>query len=738
MVCEDMADIDNLLNLVKLQVNKIVIDIAKLQSEDKIKAFDYLDESLKAIKSSTSRSEKRNIEEERRCGLKRARLDQFVRDTDEAAKVKVLADGAVRVHSEEQQQAGVEVVTLEEDGETTQIQQQEPDKYAFQFPSQQGQLPSCRRPGPTRDRVAAEDSAVNAAVRVVPSDHDYAVLARDGVQQQPEVVTLEEEDGGGVGQAQEMQLEWQPVQWNRDAVFDRPGRHQQLSHPLNLGAAVPVPISNRERTEKLQGWDIETQTATDSISFENRNGSIRNMDDCSKSHDSNSFDSIAADIFGKFPCPESNCDKTFTKRWSLKEHFGSHTGEWTCKECHSVLANKRNFGKHMESFHGNPSNPQLISRHTNIERKTEQVLDVETEQALVVIQEQNGEYSVKQLVSHSRKVVPSQNKSIDGEFEVDSSGKFLCPHTGCEKSFTRKFNVRDHFGFHTNYAKVKCNICQLVLSNKRSLKRHLLCLHGLNQEVQSSAVETEQEVVQILDTVSDSLKPTNGSLNLSSSTFKARDSKSCQNITPSLIEGTRYLKPLKAAVMEQVDGEGKFSCRECEQKLSSPWCLKRHIERKHISHPAEEVIPSLEAMRAEEDSVQLKLNELYQLSEPEFGVVDLKSITEEEIGGVGTSDKGFTCSKCDKKFTRRWILKQHMETHTGKHKCTVCQLVLANQFSLRRHQKSQHECSEQKEAEAPLEHDEMLKMEQDLKAELESGTLRNDSLATSVEDLSYN
>ncbi|KAI9332886.1 hypothetical protein DFJ73DRAFT_630162 [Zopfochytrium polystomum] len=65
---------------------------------------------------------------------------------------------------------------------------------------------------------------------------------------------------------------------------------------------------------------------------------------------------------------------------------------------------------------------------------------------------------------------------------MSGSGKaYICPNSGCSKSFTRRYNLQSHLRCHSGERPYCCDLCSLTFSRKHDLRRHTRSLHSVDR-----------------------------------------------------------------------------------------------------------------------------------------------------------------------------------------------------------------------------------------------------------------
>ena len=74
----------------------------------------------------------------------------------------------------------------------------------------------------------------------------------------------------------------------------------------------------------------------------------------------------------------------------------------------------------------------------------------------------------KALEGHSYEIKPNPNPK-----QSDSKHLYICKYDGCDKVFTKTYNLIYHFRVHTKEKPFKCDLCHKTFSQKGNLVRHM-------------------------------------------------------------------------------------------------------------------------------------------------------------------------------------------------------------------------------------------------------------------------
>ena len=180
----------------------------------------------------------------------------------------------------------------------------------------------------------------------------------------------------------------------------------------------------------------------------------------------------------------------------------------------------------------------------------------------------------------------SKNPTEYELLEVDTSGKFICSVDGCEKSYTKRYSLREHISCH--YEAIKCKKCDLNLSSKRSLRRHLERTHGDKETTESAGDNMHKMDAQNQNKIIQASNPNSNVLNPESALTLQENTKSVEadvdNRFPCIQCGFRA--STKVSLKKHIGiHTGEFFCTHCRTILGSKPALDRHSKTFHEIKP---------------------------------------------------------------------------------------------------------------------------------------------------------
>nr|CAD7456644.1 unnamed protein product [Timema tahoe] len=140
----------------------------------------------------------------------------------------------------------------------------------------------------------------------------------------------------------------------------------------------------------------------------------------------------------------NQCHKMFKHPASLRQHFKAHTGETKCPLCHAVMNRKYELREHMRR------------RHNVVHFARQQASGTEG----------NGTVDSSLCLGLAMWIAGNAERSD------------LFPCEVCGKSFKHRASRYNHMARHLGTT--QCHICQTVLGQKNSYRRHMKHVHGMD------------------------------------------------------------------------------------------------------------------------------------------------------------------------------------------------------------------------------------------------------------------
>jgi uncharacterized Zn-finger protein len=116
----------------------------------------------------------------------------------------------------------------------------------------------------------------------------------------------------------------------------------------------------------------------------------------------------------------------------------------------------------------------IVNKEENLNFKLPSQPDHITIQSLTSLPSQPISRNVDSTQFNSPAFQESQSQS-------QSEPCFKCPYENCNKSFSKKPNLKSHLVTHSGERPFACRQCAMAFTRKHDLKRHLISIHSISK-----------------------------------------------------------------------------------------------------------------------------------------------------------------------------------------------------------------------------------------------------------------
>lgn len=198
-----------------------------------------------------------------------------------------------------------------------------------------------------------------------------------------------------------------------------------------------------------------------------------------------------------FDCPETDCNKKFKRKSSLRKHLYFHRGKfkYACDDCGESFVDKVKFEIHAASKH------QRVQRTFKCQLCTKNFTSADYLKRHQVTHKDEFKYSCK-ICNQKFKWLTS----LQTHTQIHTQNKALMQCKECVKKFYNQRTLDRHIKIHIN-VRYQCSICEIIASNRKdNILRHVRHLHT---EIPKTEVNRHVKVLEpkIKETLTESLKP---------------------------------------------------------------------------------------------------------------------------------------------------------------------------------------------------------------------------------------
>ena len=363
-----------------------------------------------------------------------------------------------------------------------------------------------------------------------------------------------------------------------------------------------------------------------------------------------------------------------------------------CDICNCCLENKENLKKHMASIHENIQDiPDVIEKPYQCPICDE--LFSESQEM------SNHMMSEHEDVLHGSNESDQQKKqshkcSSDDQNRSSKDGKkpFIC--TICDTSFIQDYSLFQH-NESVHAGRNFCSLCDSAFSTVSAYLQHVESVHDGGKQLEykcnicHNSYNSESSWKQHVESAHERKEP-----------FK------CDVCNDEFLLKSGLSQHVISVHERAKPDEKPFTCQICKKGYTTKPSLKRHTDSAHKGKKPFKC-SRCDANFTQKSGLRKHLKAVHDEKSPISGFDDpLESVNDKEIppkeelsvSEHSKSDhedqKPFTCTVCQKGFTRKLSLKTHIETiHEGKKpfECPICEVTFSQKSGMNKHINSVHD-----------------------------------------------
>ncbi|XP_065071355.1 zinc finger protein 665-like [Rhopilema esculentum] len=417
------------------------------------------------------------------------------------------------------------------------------------------------------------------------------------------------------------------------------------------------------------------------------------------------------------------CGKSFMSSWKLNRHIRVHSGEkpYKCSKCSKSFNEKSKLDQHeMLPHDGTRVRPNSQEKRHECDKCDKKFVSLwklkrhelfhSGERPWQCDRCGKGFVENNKLMLHIKFYHTDKESSDAVARRAARSKKYEC--TDCNKKFATHWKLKRHSQTHSLERPFRCEVCKRGFLTKNKLDLHNFTLHSEEGE-EPTAIETTtaviastgkvnlQEEISIPEAEPSKISPpeplsipglpmpTNTNAPYVSELSNSLESSQpvpapVEKVTLTVTDPTA----IDANVEFTISGEGisnslddTKTCRECGKSFKTPSRLKRHMAVHTGVRPFK--CNLCEKGFTERNKL---LNHLKG-----HGVDDVEAAIGKSPSKADGAGK-HQCSFCDKNFVSPWKLKRHLTVHTGNKPffCKICQRAFTEKNKLENHFRSSH------------------------------------------------